>query len=436
MPAPHQVKLINGSTGAEALYATYDDARTASSDYDTIQIWADLDEEILLKDKVDIWIAPGRTLNRSTAGPTITDGGNAVTCNIGGDGNITNTYETMTPVIEYFECVLIANSASKVTIECDEIRGLGKPGATIEGSTISIVDGAKFSLTCEEISSKNNTCILVTSCEDLTIICLKIVSGYDGGSNGGIPVISSAGAYCTMQAQQVICNGYGTCLLHLSGTLNANFLKITTNDSNTNAHPVVLVDNGDDSQILNLSFDEIQNLNDTAGDAVTANEGYINLTGRRIYSYKGLSLNLSQNAYIICKEIISGTKGINILNNTHTSIVIDSEYIEGGIGNTAVIYSSGAVTYTIRNAKIKSSNTSSSSIGIYALNPTESATITLENVIVITGNLTYGESIYYNGFFSAYLTCYGLFLNKTASNVNYLVGDSGNNKVIVDSIIN
>lgn len=419
MPPPYQVRLINGTTGAITYFEFYDDARTASSDYDTIQIWADLDEEILLKDKVNIWVAPRRNLNRSTAGPTVTDGGNAVTCKIGGSGIITNTDDST-----YYECIHISNSASNVTIECDEVRGVGSPNKTIQGSTVNIVSATRFNLLCEEISNKNNTCIVIDTCDDLVIKCLKIVSGYDDGINLGVPVISCSGAACLMQAQEVICKGAGTCLLHLSGNLDANFLKILSKDATETPDPVVLVDSGDDSQVLNLSFDEIQNLNE-GGDGITANEGFVNLTGRRIFSDSGLSLNLSKNANILCKEIISGTKGVNISNDRHSSIVLDSEYIEGGIGNTAVIYSSGAVTYTIRNAKVKSSDASSSSVGIYALNPTESATITLENVTVVTGNLTYGESIIYNGIFAAYLTCYGIFLNKAATNVNYLVGDSG-----------
>ena len=57
MPSPTEVSLKAKSTGALTYYSTYADARSAAGSGDTIQIWADLDEQIILKDGVDIFIA-------------------------------------------------------------------------------------------------------------------------------------------------------------------------------------------------------------------------------------------------------------------------------------------------------------------------------------------------------------------------------------------
>ncbi len=51
-----EVSVVTASTGAQTFYPTYAAARSAASTGDTIQVWADLyDQLILLKDGVDIW---------------------------------------------------------------------------------------------------------------------------------------------------------------------------------------------------------------------------------------------------------------------------------------------------------------------------------------------------------------------------------------------
>ena len=58
-----EVSVRNGSTGAIIFYSTYAAARSAASSGDTINIWANLDEQILLKDTFNIWIAPNRIVD-------------------------------------------------------------------------------------------------------------------------------------------------------------------------------------------------------------------------------------------------------------------------------------------------------------------------------------------------------------------------------------
>ena len=54
--------------GSLYYYENYADARADAStaNRDTIVIYADLDEPIVLKDKVDIWMYPGVVVNNNT----------------------------------------------------------------------------------------------------------------------------------------------------------------------------------------------------------------------------------------------------------------------------------------------------------------------------------------------------------------------------------
>lgn len=69
-----EVSVVTASTGAQTFYPTYAAARSAASTGDTIQVWADLyDQLILLKDGVDIWVAPGRIIETSVSETLIID---------------------------------------------------------------------------------------------------------------------------------------------------------------------------------------------------------------------------------------------------------------------------------------------------------------------------------------------------------------------------
>ncbi|MCY7362035.1 MAG: hypothetical protein LH629_08230 [Ignavibacteria bacterium] len=114
---PTEVSVVNASSGVQTFYSTYSAARTAASANDLIQVWADLtNEQILLKDRVDIWIAPGGVMTMNSALPLIADNdtGNttAVTCNITGYGIFINTDASN-------NCIKIINGSSNVSIECD-----------------------------------------------------------------------------------------------------------------------------------------------------------------------------------------------------------------------------------------------------------------------------------------------------------------------------
>lgn len=118
-----QTSVVTAATGAVTFYSTYASTRTAANAGDLIQIWADLtDEQILLKDGVDIWIAPGRIIKTSNEMPLIIDNitgyTSPVNVNITGNGIFRNSSDK-------HKCVKIINSGSKVSIMCDSVEGIG-----------------------------------------------------------------------------------------------------------------------------------------------------------------------------------------------------------------------------------------------------------------------------------------------------------------------
>ena len=197
------------------------------------------------------------------------------------------------------------------------------------------------------------------------------------------------------------------------------------------------------TQELTLYFDEIQNLSSNGGDAVIADEGILNLIGRRIYCVDGLSLDLATNANIIVDEIISETKGINIHNDSSTKIVIDSNKIEGSNGNDGVIRSVSGSNYVLRNAKIINTYTGSSaphSRGIFISdnNQANDQTIEIENLIIVTGIGSNDASIYRDGNQNIDIKNLTLFVKKDiSSNITLKIGTgiTGNFKYIVSTDI-
>jgi len=165
--------------------------------------------------------------------------------------------------------------------------------------------------------------------------------------------------------------------------------------------------------VLTLYFDEIQNLSSETGNAVDQLEGVMNLIGRRIYSAKGLSMDLRANANILADEIISVEKGIFIANAGNQKTIIDSNYIEGSNGNYGVIYSWSGAHYSLKNAKIVNTSTSSDSVCIYLQEgEQDDQTIEIENLILVTGNSEDGETIFRAGDTYNSIVNLLLFVNK------------------------
>jgi len=432
-----QISLVTAATGALTFYSNYASARTASNAGDLIQIWADLtDEQLLLKDGVDIWIAPGRIIETSQGMPLIIDNDTGytspVSVNITGNGIFRNSNDK-------YRCVAIYNSASKVTIICDSLEGVGTDPENSEWATVHIVDAAKFHLTCNKVSNLNQKAIYFENeVADIDINVDVIENGeFDGGD-----VLSIKGNGF-LNSNEVICRNNGSCLNHKAGTFIANILKLTSTNIDIETAGTVQLSDGTGTQNLTLFFDEIQNLSKEGGNAVTASEGILNLNGRYIYSKNGMSMDLAADADILVDEIISKTKGININNNPtsgNKKIIIDANIIEGSNGNDGVIRSATGSNYVIRNAKIKNTYTGSSSphsIGIYiASGDANNQSIEIENVIIVTGTDTNDYSLFRAGTSGIAIKNLGLFVKKDKNtNVSFAIGTITNFKYIISTDI-
>ncbi|MBK8981374.1 MAG: hypothetical protein IPM38_03380 [Ignavibacteria bacterium] len=430
-----EVAVITAATGAQTFYSNYAAARTAATAGDKIQIWADLTNELLLlKDKVDIWIAPGRIIQMTDSAPIIldNDGGytDAVEVNISGNGFLKS-------INEKYGCVKIVNRDSIVSITCDSMENEGYDPTSLEGSTIYIENCSKFYLNCGKIiNSKQRAIFFENEVDDINIKAGLIQSG---DYTGGDAVTIRGNGF--LSANEIICNNDGSCLLFQGGSLIANILKLTTTNISSTSAGTVKMSGGTGTQELTLYFDEIQNLSSNGGDAVIADEGILNLIGRRIYCVDGLSLDLATDANIIVDEIISETKGINIHNDSSTKIVIDSNKIEGSNGNDGVIRSSTGSNYVVRNAKIKNTSTSGDSVCIYIASGQidNDQTIEVESLILATGNTSSGKTIYRPGTHTIDVKNLGLFVNKGIDRAIIILkigtGTEGNYKYIVSSDI-
>jgi hypothetical protein len=402
-----EVAVVTASTGSQTFYSTYASARSAASSGDLIEIWADLtNEQILLKDGVDIWIAPGRVIKTSDSETLIidNDGGytTAVNVNITGYGIFKNTSDK-------YGCLKLVNSNSKVSITCERMENDAYDNTSFEPSTIYIVHALKFHLNCNSVTNaKQRAIYFENEVGDININADIIESG---DSEGGDVITTKGSGF--LNANEVICNNDSSCLFHKAGTLTANILKLTTTDNAVETGATVRVSSGTETPVLTLYFDEIQNLSSESGNAVDQLEGVMNLIGRRIYSEKGLSMDLRANANILVDEIISVEKGIFIANAGNQKTIIDSNYIEGSIGNYGVIYSLSGAHYSLKNAMIKNTSPEKNSICIYLQSgEQDDQTIEIENLILVTGNTEDGETIYRDGETFNSIVNLLLFVNK------------------------
>lgn len=165
-------------------------------------------------------------------------------------------------------------------------------------------------------------------------------------------------------------------------------------------------------------------------------QGIANIIGRRIYSNLGYALNLISNivsANILCIDIISGVRCINI-DNDDDQIIIDANYIEGNIGATdGVVYCNNHGKFLLRNAKIKNlrtSGTSPFSIGIY-LGAMGTISMELENIIIVTGDSHATDARTIVSAVARTVKNLGLFTNKPNTNITFQIGTTGNFKYIV-----
>lgn len=228
--------------------------------------------------------------------------------------------------------------------------------------------------------------------------------------------------------------------------------KITSINRNFSNAAALHIAQGSTFQKLVLYFDEVKALRSTFSSSfsttgVEISEGTGILIGRKISSPDTPSLQIvgsDTKGYIKCNEIISEGNGGNVpvnaidFSNFTNLITLDVNYIQGYRDN-GVVFINGA-NVQIKNALIKNTYSGSgvASVGIFLAG---SQIITLSNVKVVTGSLTYGKTIYFAGV-GIEVFNFGLFVNKEIeTNITLLIGTGLGNPItynylyIVDPIL-
>lgn len=448
---PEDKVAIIKKDGTFVYYNTYGAARAASNpnsgDHDLIQIRANLNEEIHLKDGVDIWIMPGIVVDYNPSPPpsqpsaTIADYTVACKCNIYGEGIIKSTFNSGT---DKFNCIVTSNPNTELSIECDYIQGIGGPGDLGAGASIYIINANKFDLTCNKVYSTNSAAFSFGGpgslgfVNDFIVNVKNIEIGAESDSDSLIP--QAFGVMCfgngLINIDEIKCNHHGHGILLRKGDMTALVKKITVINNKPKADATIVVGHGDindHDQKLILYFDTIQALakgSATSGPGIDLSEGTGIFIGRHVFSKDGPAIQIQgfdTKGFVKCNEIISDTINAMTLNDFTNQITIDANNIIGkGDGDIAVIFSYDTANYVIKNARIKNINSGSSVYGIKLIkNPNGgSPSVTFNNAIIIANGILISYNVSSP---SLHTKNYGLFGNKDiAANIILDIGNLGN----------
>ncbi len=434
--ADKQVSILKRDGTQSTFYSTYTSAIADAISDDVIQIWADLTEQITLKNGVDIWIMPGVMLdyNPASPGPTITDNNSPVECNIYGMGVIKNTRNITS---SYYNTILISSPNSKITIECDQIEN---DSNSIVISCISS-NAAKFYLKCNKVFGKRGGAIFLNNGNsDININVKEVVTGLENDINTGSSALITKGNG-VIKIDEILCRNLGHCLSHRSGTITARIKKMTTVNNRSGNISTVHLNQGDNNQNLILYFDEINNIkgsvNSLAGIEVKQGTGIF--IGRRIYSEDTETVIIGKNSpssvtpnklYVRCNEIICIRRNAVTVNNSVQQCFIQANYIEANY--LAVLYSDGSGNFVLKNGTLKNKYSSTDAIGIGV--DTNLTNITLINVKIISGNASAGRPINVGNSTQMNVFNFGLFTNaplnaslallKIGTSINYQYNQS------------
>ena len=428
MPNPTEVAIIKRD-GSFSLYSSYNSARGDAVDFDLIQIRADLTEQIVLKDKVDIWIMPGVVLTYNS-GDTITDLVNNVSqevhCKIYGEGIIKNTGG--------HSCLFIDHSDSELSIECDYIEGTSSGSSTFR--SIFISRSSKFYLTCNKVLSKSVAIQLGSYAssvfnviQDININIVKVETGDPSSTIIATSIVTYANGFINID--EILCKNRGHCFLHIAGSILSRIRKATTIRVNSNYESAINIGqigqmNG--AEKLTMYFDEIYSMG--GFDAIVISEGTGIFIGRRVLSTINPAMEIvgiNTKGYIRCNEMISQNANALGLNSFTEQITIDVNYLEG-TGGGGVIYSADGANFRLKNAKLRNTyiGTSISPVGVFIAGGQQS--INFENIKIVIDNSTSGDTIFTGGT-PISIKNYGLFINKTiasSQNVSFQIGNSSN----------
>lgn len=415
--------------GSSNSYSTYASARTAAAAEDLIQIWANLDEQIVLKNEVDIWVAPGVKVDNSS-GATITDNNATCKCNIYGYGKLINSYSSSS---SSYVCNFI-NSASEIAIVCDRIECTG---TTNTANPCISSNANKLLLNCNLVYGNKSGGIYLTNANsvDINLRVTRIITGLENDTSTGITALITRGNGFVF-ADEILCRNLGHCLNHRRGKITASVRSLTNIHNYSLDAATVFISQGDNEQELVLYFDESKSLDGLLGSssAIAVKEGRGTFIGRRAYSddvtaiigkYTSLSdPPLQMN--IFCTEILSSDGAALVVNESVSSNFLKIDSIKS-VDFVVVVYSNGYGLFQLINSKIVngSSDVDSQGIGIEEDN---GFNMTLQNVKIISGDSEDGRPIYVGHDDSVDARNYGLFTNSEVNNtmVSFLIGDSSN----------
>ena len=437
--ADKQVSILKRDGTQSTFYSTYTSAIADAVSDDVIQIWADLTEQITLKNGVDIWIMPGVKIDSGSSSTTIvapTTG--TLNCSIYGQGIIKNESSG--------NCIFIDNVNANLRIECDTIEGTG--GGTTSVS-LKIKTANKFHITCNKVYNESWQAIGIGDfspglvVNDINLKISHVETGNITASSpfkGTTAIITRGDGF--LRINEVLVRNAGHCLSHREGNITARINKLTSINNSTSYPAAVHVrqysgnsDTG--NQKLILYFDEIQALTGVVTTnfscaGVEIGEGTGIFIGRKVYSRDNPAFQIvgaNTKGNIKCNEIISQGRADSTpvsamnLSNTTNQITVNANYIQG-YRDSGVIFINDA-NVQIKNAKLVNTytGTSVSSLGIFIAG---TKVIILINVQIVIGELSNGRSIYHTGSTEPDtfdLKNYGLFVNKAIdSNMKLLIG--------------
>ncbi|MBS1518609.1 MAG: hypothetical protein JSS91_11035 [Bacteroidetes bacterium] len=403
--------------GDTTYYSNYADAITdiinSEIEHPLVQIWADLDEQIILLDGVDIWIAPGVTISKS-AGNTITDNNVAAKCNIYGEGNIKNSGSG--------NSINISHGNSKLNIVCNFIEN---SATNVQTTAVVVTKCEKFHLRCNKVISNGNGLWIgfndTNMAEDLNLEVENLETGNIATSFTGTSLYTNANGF--LKIDEILCKKNGHCFRQSSGTIIAEirkFKSIHVQDIST-----VHIDQGTlESQKLSLYFDEILNLHSIA---LNHHQGSGMFIGRNIFSKDDSAVDMSGNnlkGYVKCNKIISENKNGVRSDDNDQEIVVNSNYIEGH-SLYGCIYLQGDANILIKNAKLFNNSSSDSRCLVLEKLDNNTPNLTLNNVKSVTGNLVDGSIIFLANFDGIDIKNYSLFTNiylDPSENITLLIG--------------
>lgn len=420
-------------------YSSYGNARDNAVSGDLIQIWATLNEQIILLNGVDIWIAPGVTIDYKsvsdppTPGPTITDNGDPCVCNIYGYGKIKNTDNN--------SCIFIDHINSELTVECFSIDG-----SAGNSRAVYIKNANKFELECREVLSKgvalylgdNNQNII----DKIVINVIRVETGDTTSSTtSGTSIVTYASGI--IKILEILCKNRGHCFLHRAGNIIANIKKITTKYvmGPQAVSAVALIQDNIGTQKLVMYFDEINSI--ASNGAIEIAQGSGIFIGRRIFTDIGYAVSITQPfptstmltfANLKCHEIESSNSAGVYISNVTNKVFLDADTILG-YGLAGAVYGQGIADFLLKNATLRNRDTTSNSKCIVLEQPPSTNNIpnmTLNSVKAVTLNTSSGYIIFQAGFNGLTVKNFGLFANKVLeAGVTLSVGNASNFQFIV-----